>query len=87
MTKLENRPEADPGGEGAMVPPGPVKISHKKMAAKGGCIDFMFLGPPYPATGSATVDNHHIYGLVRTEFLPAACSFYCKITSFEGGLN
>ena len=25
------------------------------MAAKGGRIDFMFLGPPYPATGSATV--------------------------------
>ena len=38
---------ADPGGaEGAMAPPGPVKIGHKKMAAKGGCIDFMFLGPP-----------------------------------------
>ena len=24
------------------------------MAAEGGCIDFMFLAPPYPATGSAT---------------------------------
>ena len=24
------------------------------MAAGGGCIDFMFLGPPYPAAGSAT---------------------------------
>ena len=37
---------ADPGGEGAMAPPGPVKISHKKMAPKGAHIDFMFLGPP-----------------------------------------
>ena len=32
-----------------MVPsPGPVKISHKKMAGKGGRIDFMFLGAPPP---------------------------------------
>ena len=48
---LENQPKwavADPGGvEGAMPPPGPVKIGHKK--------DFMFLAPPpYPAAGSAT---------------------------------
>ena len=42
------------GAEGAMAPPSPVKISHKKMAAKGGRIVFMFLGPPYPAAGSAT---------------------------------
>ena len=41
------------GAEGAMAPRyGPVKTSHKKMAAKGGRIDFMFLGPPYPAAGS-----------------------------------
>ena len=41
------------GGHGH--PLGPVKISHKKMATKGDCIDFMFLGPlPYPAVGSAT---------------------------------
>ena len=33
------------GAEGAMAPPDPVKIGHKKMAAKGGHIDFMFLGP------------------------------------------
>ena len=42
---------ADPrGAEGAMAPPpGPVKIGHKKMAAKGDRIDFMFLGPsPLP---------------------------------------
>ena len=40
---------ADPGGaEGAMAPPGPVKIGHKKMATEGGRIDFMFLGPPLP---------------------------------------
>ena len=32
-------------GNGAMNPTGPVKISHKKMAAKGGHIDFMFLAP------------------------------------------
>ena len=38
---------ADPGGaEGAMAPHSSVQISHKKMAAKGGHIDFMFLGPP-----------------------------------------
>ena len=37
-----------------MAPPGPVEISHKKMATKGDRIDFMFLGPPYPAAGSAT---------------------------------
>ena len=45
---------ADPGGvpRGPWPPPSPVEISHKKMAAKGGPIDFMFLGPPYPATGS-----------------------------------
>ena len=46
---------ADPrgGAEEAMPPPSPVQISHKKMAAKGGHIDFMFLGPPpYPAAGS-----------------------------------
>ena len=29
------------------VAPGPVKISHKKMAAFGGHIDFMFLSPSY----------------------------------------
>ena len=29
------------------------------MAAKGGRIDFMFLGPPYPAAGSATADPTH----------------------------
>ena len=29
-----------------MNPTGPVKISHKKMAAKGGHIDFMFLARP-----------------------------------------
>ena len=39
--------------KGAMAP-GPIKISHKKMAAKGGHIDFMFLGPPYLTAGSAT---------------------------------
>ena len=44
----------DPGGcRGGHAPsPSPVKISHKKMAAKGSHIDFMFLGPPYPAAGS-----------------------------------
>ena len=42
-------------GQGSHAPPRPVKISHKKMAAEGGRIDFMFLGPPlYPAAGSAT---------------------------------
>ena len=36
------------GGEVAMAPPGPVKISHKKMAAEGGRIGFMFLAPSLP---------------------------------------
>ena len=36
------------GGEGPCPHPGPVKISHKKDGTKGGCIDFMFLCPPYP---------------------------------------
>ena len=39
---------ADPGGRGGHAPPDPVKISHKKMATKGGRIDFMFLAPPLP---------------------------------------
>ena len=40
-------PVADPGGpRGPWPPPGPVKISHKKKATEGTCIDFMFLGPP-----------------------------------------
>ena len=38
-----------------LPPPGPVKISHKKMAAKGSRIDFMFHTSPYPAAGSATL--------------------------------
>ena len=41
------------GGKGAM-PLGPVKLVIKKMAAKGGCIDFIFLVLPYLATGSTT---------------------------------
>ena len=51
---------ADPGSRVGHAPthtappPDPVKISHKKMATKGGRIDFMFLGPSYQAAGSAT---------------------------------
>ena len=43
-------PVANPGraAEGAMATSGPVKIVIKKMAAKDGHIDFMFLGPPPP---------------------------------------
>ena len=33
------------GVDGAIPTPGPIKISHKKMTAKGGRIDFMFFGP------------------------------------------
>ena len=34
------------GGQGRHTPPpGPVKISHKKMAVEGGSIDFMFFAP------------------------------------------
>ena len=39
---------ADPGGEGATPLSGPIKISHEKVAAKGGRVDFMFLAPPPP---------------------------------------
>ena len=43
------------------------------MAAKGGCIDFMFFGPPYPAAGSATAiieskrDNPHYFFLANKQ--------------------
>ena len=46
---------ADPGGARGHGPLGPVKICHKKMAAEGGRIDFMFLGPFPPAAESATL--------------------------------
>ena len=50
---------ADPRGdrEGHGPLPGTVKISHKKMAAKGSrkSKDFMFLAPLSSAAGSATV--------------------------------
>ena len=42
---------ADPGG-GCRGGRGPPALVIKKMAAKGGPIDFMFLAPPYLATGS-----------------------------------
>ena len=51
---------ADRGGKGAMIPPPrPCEISHKKMAAKGGHMDFMFITPPSPhlAAGYATGIN------------------------------
>ena len=41
---------ADPRVKAAMAPASPVKISHKK----GGHIDFIFLGPPYPAAETAS---------------------------------
>ena len=42
-----------------MPPPhAPVKLSHRKMAPKDGHINFMFLGLPYPASGSATGGPH-----------------------------
>ena len=51
------------------------------MAAKGGCIDFMFLGPPYPAAGSATgllplsvPLPMSLRNLVRTASLAIVCS-------------
>ena len=31
------------------------------MATKGGRIDFMFLGPPYPATGSVTGSDGNLH--------------------------
>ena len=46
--KLKKKPVANPVGEGAMIPPHPVKntVVIKKMATKGICIDSMFLDPP-----------------------------------------
>ena len=42
----------DPGGcQGGHGPPALYKQVMKKMATKGGHIDFMFLGPPFLATG------------------------------------
>ena len=40
---------------GGMAPPALYKQVIKKMAAKGGHIDFMFFGPPHPAAGSDAV--------------------------------
>ena len=48
---------ADPGGgaEGAMAPPGPVKIGHKKDGHQRRPHRFpVSRPPPYPAAGSAT---------------------------------
>ena len=49
-------PVADPGGaEGAMAPPGPVKIGHKKDGHRRRPHRFhVSWPPPYPAAGSAT---------------------------------
>ena len=44
----------DPGGPRGLSP-GPVKISHKKMATECSYIDFMLLAPPYLVAGSSTV--------------------------------
>ena len=46
---------ADPGGEGAMAPSGPVKISHKKNGCRRRPHRFHVSRPPYLAVGSATV--------------------------------
>ena len=73
-----------PGGHG---PPRPVKISHKKMAAEGDCIDIMFLGPPTwlldPLLHSPPKKEHgtrHIYPpegtrcqTARHEMTPYSC--------------
>ena len=48
---------ADAGGAKGAMPPPPkpaCKKVIKKMAAEGGCIDFMFVGPPYTAAGCVT---------------------------------
>ena len=39
---------------------GPVKFSLIKMGAEVGHINFMFLAPPHPATGSATNSKSNI---------------------------
>ena len=70
-----------------MALPGPVKIGHKK----DGHIDFMFLGPPYPAAGSATG-----FSLVYSRwgyFYPPQCScskvmfLHLSVILFTGGLS
>ena len=61
-------------------PPGPVKISHKKLAAEGDSIVFMFLAPPPPPLTRPLVrywshshysvwKNTHADGNVKTLFL------------------
>ena len=75
---------ADPGGRGSHAPPGPVKITPKKMATKGGHIDFMFLAPPYPADGSATalesisdIDYHLCFWVIQL-FGLEICVNFCE---------
>ena len=58
LIKIQKSSVADTGGRGPREPCPPVI---KKMAAEGACIDFMFLGPPYQAAGSATeVGRKHV---------------------------
>ena len=57
-------------GGGGMAPLSPVKISHKKMAAEGACIDFMFLALPYPTAGSATAPWTEWHTHVKTLHSP-----------------
>ena len=42
----------------------------KKMATEGGSIDFMFLGPPYPAAGSATEILSGVFQQCRIQDIP-----------------
>ena len=63
-------PVADPGGEGeGAMPPGPVKISHKKDGCQRRLHRFRVSRPPplYPATGSATafVDHNPLESLAN----------------------
>ena len=46
------------GGQEGHGPPDPVKISHKKMTAKGNRIDFMFLAPPTRPLDPLLVNVH-----------------------------
>ena len=71
-------------------PPSPVQISHKKMANKGGHIDFMFLVPlPLPAAGSDAEEGDNPPGgganLRFCQHFPKNCMKLRKFLCRRGG--
>ena len=71
---------ADPR-EGPWLPPGPVKISHIKMATEGDCLDFMFLAPPppYSAAGSTIGSCAFFIFLTARDCVYIVTYFLCSV--------